>query len=99
VLEEVEVTPLLVGAVVDRAASPCTLGTGEATPALKVEIEVETVSSRVELKLLHSPWRRQAESKLEQGTGGVFHGEASWVSLIPPGCLNPLDSARSHFHR
>jgi len=82
---------------VDRAARGRALGAGEAGAALKAEIEVEAVPVGVELDLLHPPRRRQAESKLEQGAGGIFQGEASWGWMIPQGCLNPRKSARSHF--
>lgn len=40
-LEEIEVPPLLVSRVVDRATSLCTLSAGEAAAALKAEIQVE----------------------------------------------------------
>jgi hypothetical protein len=63
VLEEVEVAPLLIGGVVDRALH-LPLRAGEPSSAGKADVNVEPMPIRIEVEALYFPWRREPEGNL-----------------------------------
>ena len=96
---KLRVPPLLVVAVMDRAAGGAAVRAGKARAALEVEEQVDALSHPIELGAGERPARYQTEGLLEELLHLAHTQEPPWWQLLTPRPLRVVQRNHSEQRR